>query len=317
MNTLQQEVKLILNKKPILMDSFDSSYLYDFHHIMRENFNVTNINDPILSNIISILNFNKKGTIKDLRDELLNSLNEDDFRPKISSDEMKKRFRYTEVNDWDNMKNVRFQDNKEKAKEFLINYSKQSGGSRSNMTAEEFKGAFGRNDDLRKKQTALIKSEIKNHENNSDFSILTLGPRWSAEIDYLRQEFNVHAMGLDLFSYDKSKVIAGDMHDMPIEDNSYNIVYEKNTYNKAYDIRKALDESLRVLKSGGLLIYDECMDYTCGVNENARTNIKSHSWTLSYLKDKVDEVLINEELPSNTRDRWWINKVGLLIVRIK
>ena len=49
---LKQEVKQILNEKPILMDSFDSSYLNDFHHILKENFDITNVKDSKLKNIL-------------------------------------------------------------------------------------------------------------------------------------------------------------------------------------------------------------------------------------------------------------------------
>ena len=52
---LKQEVKQILNEKPILMDSFDSSYLNDFHHILKENFSITNVKDSKLKNILNLL----------------------------------------------------------------------------------------------------------------------------------------------------------------------------------------------------------------------------------------------------------------------
>ena len=154
-------------------------------------------------------------------------------------------------------------------------------------------------------------------ENNPDVKMLTLGPRWPAEITYIREKFGIDAMGLDLFSIDESKIVIGDMHEMPFEDNSYDIVYEKNTYNKSYDFRKALDESVRVLKPGGLLIYDECMDYVEGCSENARTNLKSHKWTEIYLKDNIQEVVYSKEIPAFEKDKHWLGKVGLFAARIK
>ena len=310
---LSKIVKQLLEKKPILMDSFDSSYLKDFHHIMRENFGVTELKSEILTPLVDITGISNDKSVKDLTDILLNELDENDFLPNKTTPEMKKRFKYTNVEGWDTLENVTADEDVEKTKEFLIKYSKQSSGA-ADISLDTFERNWGRNPELRKIQEGIIREYIAK---NSGSRMLTLGPRWAAEISFLRMTFGIQVMGLDLFTTDDSKVMVGDMHDMPIEDNTYNIVYEKNTYNKAYDIRKALDESIRVLKPGGLLIYDECMDYTCGVNENARTNIKSHSWTLSYLQDKIDKVLVSEEPTAPEKDNWWLGKVGLFIATIK
>jgi SAM-dependent methyltransferase len=310
---LNKLVKQLLEEKPILMDAFDSSYLKDFHHTMRENFDVTSLKDPKLSEIIKITGISEDKSVQDLTNLLLNSLDENDFMPKKTTPEMKKRFKYTEVHGWDDLENVTASEDVEKTKEFLVKYSKQSGGARD-IPVDTFERNWGRNPKLKEMQEDIIRKYIIK---NPGATMLTIGPRWAAEITFLRMRFGIHVMGLDLFSTDESKVVIGDMHDMPIKDNTYDIVYEKNTYNKAYDIRKALDESVRILKPGGLLIYDECMDYTCGVNENARTNIKSHDWTISYLKDKIDKVLVAEEPPTPEKDKWWLNKVGLFIAKVK
>jgi len=144
--------------------------------------------------------------------------------------------------------------------------------------------------------------------------MLSLGPRWTTEIKLLRELFKIWVIGLDLFTSDESYIKIGDMHNMPFDHNSFDIVYEKNTYNKSYDIRKALDETVRVLKPGGLLMYDECIDYTIGVNENARTNIKTHLWVKNYLGDKIDQVLWDRE---DQTPEYFINKTGLFAATIK
>ena len=51
------------------------------------------------------------------------------------------------------------------------------------------------------------------------------------------------------------------MHDMPFEDNTFDVVYQKNTFNKSYNIRKCLDECVRVLVDGGVIISDEILGY--------------------------------------------------------
>jgi hypothetical protein len=313
MDNIKSLIHEILNEKPILMDSFDKTYLEDFHHILRENFGITNISDPKLHDLVELLNLSEENNIKDLTKSLLQKLNKDDFSPEHSTLEMKQRQGYTGVDGWKSMENVTVDGNLETVRNFLINYSINSGG-KSDISQEQFIQNWGRSDEWRNKVEAIIFNYI---DNNEDVSMLTIGPRWNAEVTFLRNKFNIDVIGLDLFSYDESLVVCGDMHDMDFKNDTFDIVYEKNTYNKAYDIRKALDESVRVLKPGGLLIYDECMDYTCGVNENARTNIKSHEWTVSYLRDKIEKVLLSDEMSSPASSKWWMNKVGIFVAKIK
>lgn len=311
MGEVFNEVKRLLEAKPIQMDAFDSSYLSDFHHIMRENFGIESLDHPELATLVELTGV--EGTVKDLRDLLVEVLNEEDFRPKVTTPAMKQKFKYTNVDDWENLTNVRREEDVEAVKQFLAKYSIQSGGNK-NLSDSAFAINWGRTPQTQAEVERIIREYISSHE---DVSMLTIGPRWAAEVSFLRNKFGIHVLGLDLFTQDESMVVVGDMHDMEFDDNTFDIVYEKNTYNKSYDIRKALDESVRVLKPGGLLIYDECMDYTCGVNENARTNIKTHDWTVTYLGDKIDEVLMSTEISSNQRDKWYLNKVGVFVARVK
>lgn len=311
---LKEEVNKILNEKPILMDSFDTSYLKDFHHILRENFDITDINHPKLSEIKKHIGNISLNSTKELRDVLLNMLNENEFQPYKMSKSDKLKFKIPQVSEFEELEDVTASEDVEKAKKFLEGYSRLQGGGRD-ITLENFEINWGgRNPEQRDKLNQTL-SQLKSL--NPEMKMLTLGPRWPAEITFIRNKFGINAIGLDLFSIDETKVVIGDMHDMPFEDNSFDVVYEKNTYNKSYDIRKALDESLRVLKPGGVLIYDECMDYKVGVNENGRTNIKSHKWTESYLKDRIETVIYSSEPSAAQKDLWWMGKAGIWIAKIR
>ena len=244
---LKQEVKQILNEKPILMDSFDSSYLNDFHHILKENFSITNVKDSKLKNILNLLDTPNIKTTLELRDNLLKILDEGEFFPNRMSQELRNKLKHHQVSNFSSLSNVTSQESKEKAKEFLIGYSQLQGGGTDISLTDFERNWGGRTLEMRHKLNSILTEE---KENKPDIKMLTLGPRWPAEITYIREKFGIDAMGLDLFSIDESKIIIGDMHEMPFEDNSYDIVYEKNTYNKSYDFRKALDESVRVLKPG-------------------------------------------------------------------
>ena len=104
------------------------------------------------------------------------------------------------------------------------------------------------------------------------------------------------------------------MHDMPFEDDTFGLVYQRNTFDKSYDIRAALRECVRVLRDGGVLITDDCYAYTEGVSELSRTSIKHNDQVLRVLGDHVAEVLHDQETDS---EETWIARVGQLAVRIR
>ena len=92
------------------------------------------------------------------------------------------------------------------------------------------------------------------------------------------------------------------------------MIYQKNTFNKSYDIRKALEECVRVLRPGGILVSDECLDYVDGVSEIARTNIVSNEWYLNCLRDNVEKVVFNKEWTASAS---FIRKSGGIALKIK
>ena len=148
---IKNQVSELLNEKPILMDAFDSSYLKDFHHIIRENFDVTDLKSHKLASLLELTGISNDKSTQDLTNILLEVLDEKDFMPKKTTPEMKKRFKYTEVDGWDDLENVTASDDVEKTKEFLVKYSKQSGGQ-TNIPVDKFERNWGRNAELKGKQ---------------------------------------------------------------------------------------------------------------------------------------------------------------------
>jgi ubiquinone/menaquinone biosynthesis C-methylase UbiE len=104
------------------------------------------------------------------------------------------------------------------------------------------------------------------------------------------------------------------MHDMPFETDMFGLIYQRNTFDKSYDIRAALRECLRVLRDGGLLITDDCYAYTEGVSELSRTSIKHNRQILRVLEPHVGKVLHDVETPA--RDHW-IERVGQLALTVR
>lgn len=291
------------------VDRFDGGYLDDFHFIMKENHSIKSINDNTNNNfnIIKELFPIKDMDLKSYGVALKNipGLNVSKYSSLETSPQLKDYYGYSKSEVWDNVVDTKKdQNNIEKLNQLQKEYSIISGGNKAVS-----KEAFWDRDGFTEHKDKLFDDYCGYGK-----KVLCIGPRWFEEIVYIKNRFGCDAIGLDLFSNNLDLVKIGDMHDMPFADNSFDVVYQKNTFNKAYDIRKCLDECVRVLKPGGIIVSDECLAYTIGVNEIARTSINRNSWYTAYLKDNIDEILLDIETDPKTD---WIELAGLYAVKIK
>lgn len=91
---------------------------------------------------------------------------------------------------------------------------------------------------------------------------LSIGPRWVTEIEFFREVLGLRQhVGLDLFSDNRELVTAGDMHEMPFPDRHFQLIFIKNTVDKSYNVRKLVEELLRVIRSGGIIVVDQICGY--------------------------------------------------------
>ncbi len=241
----------------------------------------------------------------------LEQLNFKKYRPLESNQQTKSENKYDQVDSWDDFENVKLDldsENRHKINNLQMSYSVQSGGHQ----AEQHHSVFWYREGLVEDKNKVFADLCMNSDEPK--RVLCLGPRWASEITFISNVFNCNAVGLDLFSYDLSLVKVGDMHKMPFVDNQFDIVYQKNTFNKSYDIRKCLDECVRVLKNGGALVSDEILDYKIGVNEIARTSISNNAWYSLYLKDNLDKIILDKQVELNYP---WAKNAGLYAAKIK
>ena len=90
--------------------------------------------------------------------------------------------------------------------------------------------------------------------NLPDSRILAIGPRSESELlGLLANGFRwKNIRGLDLFSY-SPKIDVGDMHALPYEDNTFDIVTASRVLGYSEDQPKAAAEMIRVTKPGGVI----------------------------------------------------------------
>ncbi len=86
----------------------------------------------------------------------------------------------------------------------------------------------------------------------ADLKVLCVGPRTESEFFMLlAEDFSPNNItGLDLISYSEY-VDVGDMHAMPYDDDSFDIVFVGWVLTYSTDIQKVADECIRVAKPGG------------------------------------------------------------------
>lgn len=82
--------------------------------------------------------------------------------------------------------------------------------------------------------------------------ILSLGTRNHFELDALKDRGLANVTGLDLWPTD-SRILKGDMHDLPFEDNTFDLIFASHVFEHAYDFEKVARQCVRVLKKGGYL----------------------------------------------------------------
>ena len=227
-----------------------------------------------------------------------------------------KRFKYTKVRNWRDAAGVRLSEGSRSGDAVETVNRLQSGYSHE-VQGGKYEVPF---DALARPETGdpwspLIKDLLAQGVLRADEPHLTIGPRWVGEIHYFREGLGLpQTVGLDLFTHDDELVKVGDMHDMPFEDATFGLVYQRNTFDKSYDIRTCLRECVRVLRDGGILISDDCYDYTQGVSEMARTNIKHNDQVVRAIGTNVAEILYDEETDSGHD---WSARVGQLALRIR
>jgi hypothetical protein len=84
--------------------------------------------------------------------------------------------------------------------------------------------------------------------------ILVIGPRNEAELLLMHlYGFDLEGItSIDIFSY-SPKIELMDMHDIKYPDGTFDVVYSAWTLKYSYDLKKACDEIIRVVKPGGVV----------------------------------------------------------------
>ncbi len=121
-------------------------------------------------------------------------------------------------------------------------------------------------------------------------SVLCVGARNNDEIRYFRELGAGYVVGIDLYDVPPDIVVM-DMHDLKFEDNRFDVVYSRHSFEHAYDKYKAGKEFIRVLKPGGVVVVEVPGKYKGGGDYNYFNGTED---VLVAFGEHVDNFLWNE-----------------------
>lgn len=291
-------------------EQYDFSYLDMLGWIIVEKYGIEEgINkEAELNNLLGTAGFSR-GINKEREDKFKElGIKHENYSPQKSTDEFKTLQEYKIPKSWEQAKDKTIQDgNAEIINNLQAEYSLKSirkpysGISRpetGDMWSERIKKWIG---------LGMIDTEMP---------AMSIGCRWADEIKYFRSLGLKNLFGLDLFSEDGNLIKIGDVHNLGYADSSFSFAYQRNTFDKLFDIRQAFGEVVRVLADNGIFIYDDVISHTQGLNELVRSSPSCVEWILQHLKarDINFEVLFKNQVECNAP---WCRYVAQLAVQIK
>ena len=132
---------------------------------------------------------------------------------------------------------------------------------------------------------------------------LSIGPRSESELLLISAygfSWN-NIRGLDLFSY-CPRIDVGDMHAMPYADNNFDVVFLGWVLSYSDEREKALNEIVRVLRSGGYICLGQGYDSTCENGEvqggyvGAKYRPNSIDGFLAPIKENIDTIFFRHDI---------------------
>jgi len=83
-------------------------------------------------------------------------------------------------------------------------------------------------------------------------SVLCVGCRNTLELDRFRARGFDNVIGIDVFS-EREDIKVMDMQEMTFADNSFDVVYASHALEHSYDLRRVVDEVVRVARDGAIV----------------------------------------------------------------
>lgn len=124
-------------------------------------------------------------------------------------------------------------------------------------------------------------------------SVLCVGCRNGEELDYFRSKGALKATGVDLFS-ERPDILIMDMHDLKLQDHSYDLLYSSHSLEHAMDATKVIGEFIRVVRPGGIVAIEVPVNYP--ITAADRVDFGNVDGLVAAFGEAVESVLSAEHL---------------------
>jgi ubiquinone/menaquinone biosynthesis C-methylase UbiE len=112
--------------------------------------------------------------------------------------------------------------------------------------------------------------------------------------------------GVDLWPTD-SRIVKGDMHDLPFPDDQFDLVFASHVFEHSYDFTKVANQVERTLKKNGYLFCAIPIDYEIGTVD--RVDFGTFENFVQHFPENVEKVLCEPAIDS-TKELRIILKFG-------
>ena len=130
---------------------------------------------------------------------------------------------------------------------------------------------------------------------SSNPKVLSIGPRNHFELDSMSDRGLSNVTGVDLWPTD-SRIVKGDMHDLPFEDSQFDLVFASHVFEHSYDFSKVAQQVARVLKPNGYLFAAIPIDYEIGTVD--RVDFGTYENFIEHFPNEPHQVICHPAVDS-------------------
>lgn len=128
-----------------------------------------------------------------------------------------------------------------------------------------------------------------------DSAVLCIGARNEIELDVFLEAGFGRVSAVDLWSA-SPRIRVGDMHALPFEDGSFDLIYASHVFEHAYDFPRVVSECMRVIRSPGYLFCAVPVNFE--TNAHDRYDFRNGEGFLAHFAGRSFEVLYERLLPT-------------------
>ncbi len=124
----------------------------------------------------------------------------------------------------------------------------------------QLRRTLAKSDQTLQPRTRLMVDRVADVVDLAACSVLCIGCRNVAELDYFRAKGATAVTGIDLYS-ERPEILVMDMHHLEFADGRFDVIYSSHSLEHAYDVQRVAAEIVRVAKPDALVAIEVPIRY--------------------------------------------------------